>query len=575
MTFKKTLISSAIIASTALLSACGSSSSDPETTPPPSNSAPTDITLSSNTVAENAMAATIGTLSATDSDAGDTFTFTTADERFVISGDELALAESVVFDFEVDQSVDVTVQVEDSAGNTFSKALTIEITDELDFYGFASKFVDGESSVSYSGQIARHALIAELNHFIGEQLQSEIDAGNIASRQDVLDRLDRLFRTTEEQWDNFPITFTTGTKQTFFTDIASYKSLVGKIAGNDATGQHKDWTVAGTMTGWDSDTTPEGLVDILFGQLADNAEQYILGNQRLDADGAIITKLYLNADGTDLKQLIQKFLLGAVAYSQAMDDYFGDETEGKGLTTDNVSAVDGKSYSNLEHQFDEGYGYFGAARNYLSYNDNELAGKVESEEDGRADWNGKHDTDGDGVIDLLSEYNWGNSTNAAKRDRGTVGNTNPTNYTQDIMEALLAGRSLINENAGMALSAEQMEELVGYRDAVSKGWERAIATTVVHYINDTIADLENLGTDDFNLEDTAKHFSEMKGFALGLQFNPYSEISDADFDEIHRLMDVSPDLDTTTVATYIEDLKTARTMIATSLSLDEENVLNW
>ena len=55
---------------------------------------PDDISLTSaGPVAENAPGAVIGTLAATDPDLGDTtFTFTTSDTRFTITGDQLALA---------------------------------------------------------------------------------------------------------------------------------------------------------------------------------------------------------------------------------------------------------------------------------------------------------------------------------------------------------------------------------------------------------------------------------------------------------------------------------------------------
>ena len=45
----------------------------------------------------------------------------------------------------------------------------------------------------------------------------------------------------------------------------------------------------------------------------------------------------------------------------------------------------------------------------------------------------------------------------------------------------------------------------------------------------TIADLNNIGTDDFSYSDLAKHWSEMKGFALGLQFNRLSPVTDEQF----------------------------------------------
>ena len=42
-------------------------------------------------------------------------------------------------------------------------------------YQFDSKFVEGESSVSYSGQIARQVLISELNYEINTGLQDRVD----------------------------------------------------------------------------------------------------------------------------------------------------------------------------------------------------------------------------------------------------------------------------------------------------------------------------------------------------------------------------------------------------------------
>ena len=563
MKFKKSLINASVVAAALSLAACGGSSSDktPEPTQP-TNSAPTDITLSSTSVDENATGAVIGTLSATDSNASDTHSYTVNDERFVVNGAELSLAEGVVLDFETVESVDVEVTVTDSASATFKKTFTIDVNDLLDTYKFASKFTDDASSVKYTGQTARHVLIAELNHYIGNQLQADLASGELTSRQAVLDRLNKYFRTTEEQYDNFPITFNSNAAQGFLADISgSHKNLVGKIAGNDAGGQEKDWLTEFAGWGAKGSITPEGLIDVFFGQLADNAEEYLNGVAvRTASTGDEITKVYINTDGTDLKQLIQKFLLMAVPYSQAAGDYLGEDTEGKGLTTDNTGQDGTNAYSKLEHQYDEGFGYFGAARDYLAFSDEEIKANAARE---------------DGEIDLTTEYSFGQSVNAAKRDLGTVGNSASTDYTKTTMEAFLAGRKIINDNAGSALTDEQMTSLITQRDIAVDGWERAIAATVVHYINDTRADLEQLGTEDFNYANLAKHFSEMKGFALGLQFNPYSKITDAQFEQIHTLMGDKPVLTQADVEAYRADLLTARDIIQTALSFDAENVEKW
>ena len=574
MNLKKGALTLAIMST---LTACGGSSSTDKA--PVVNTAPTAIMLSNSAISENSVGAVVGSLSATDADSGDTFTFAVDDERFVTSGNELALAADVWLDFEAVQSIDVNVTVTDSSANTYTQALTIEVTDLLDTYSFESKFITGDSSVSYSGQIARHVLIAELNNYIANQLESDLDDGTLLTRDDVINKLNKFFRTTEEQYDNFPITFMDNTEQGFISDISSsHKNLLGKLAGNDTGGQEKDWN-GGDFAGWGAkgSITPTALIDLFFGQLADNAEQHLNGVVRQSVTGVDIGEVYINEDGTDLKQLIQKFLLVGITYSQATADYLGEDTDGKGLTTDNISQDGGtKAYSKLEHQFDEGFGYFGATRDYLAYNDNEIAGKVSSDEDGRSDWNGKHDSNDDGLFDLTSEVILGNAANAAKRDRGTVNYTAATDFTKDIMEAFIAGRNIINENAGTALTTEQMASLIAQRDIVVDGWERAIAATVIHYINAVHGDLDKFTSADFNYADTAKHFSELKGFALGLQFNPYSSISDEQFIQLHTLLANKPALDTAeNVIAYQANILAARAIIAQALSFDAENVENW
>jgi methionine-rich copper-binding protein CopC len=99
------------------------------------NSAPTDITLSANTMAENnAVNAEVGTLLTDDPDSGDTFTYElvvgTGDDNnasFNING--TSLRAGVAFDFEAKSSYSVRVRATDSANNTFEKAFTIRVED--------------------------------------------------------------------------------------------------------------------------------------------------------------------------------------------------------------------------------------------------------------------------------------------------------------------------------------------------------------------------------------------------------------------------------------------------------------
>jgi uncharacterized protein YgiM (DUF1202 family) len=98
------------------------------------SSPPTDITLSSNTVAENTASGTaVGTLATVDSDTGDTFTYTlvsgtgdTDNASFTIDSSSLKLAVSP--DYETKSSYSVRVRVTDSYSNTYEEAFTITVT---------------------------------------------------------------------------------------------------------------------------------------------------------------------------------------------------------------------------------------------------------------------------------------------------------------------------------------------------------------------------------------------------------------------------------------------------------------
>ncbi|MFC4171720.1 hypothetical protein ACFOYU_06570, partial [Microvirga sp. GCM10011540] len=103
-----------------------------EVTDTPAN-APTGISLSGNKAAEYAVAGTlVGTLSATDPNAGDAFTYTLLDNaggRFKIEGDKLLVANGFKLDFEQAASHTVKVQVTDRAGNTVAKDFAITVSD--------------------------------------------------------------------------------------------------------------------------------------------------------------------------------------------------------------------------------------------------------------------------------------------------------------------------------------------------------------------------------------------------------------------------------------------------------------
>lgn len=441
-------------------------------------------------------------------------------------------------------------------------------------YIFDSRFSPGTSSVATSGQVARQVLIADLNTEIATGLDTRITNAvtTVDTQAEALAILNQYYTGGTDTLGASPIALKTtpATKQTSYTDISAGKKLQNKIAGNDAVTDHKDWDAPGNFVGYTA-ASPDALIQTWLSAIAANTATKAAGTNRPDPiDASKSLKVYQSNDGLDLKQLVQKFLLGAITFSQGTDDYLDDATAGKGLLAPNVQ--DGtKPYTKLEHQFDEGFGYFGAARNYNDYTDNEIRGKSGRD----AFKNGYNDTDGDGAIDLLSEFNFGNSTNAAKRDAGS---TTGTDFTKSIFDAFVRGRAIIS-NASDPLTTAELDALKAQRDIIVTNWEKAIAATVVHYINDVLGDMGKFGQTTYSYGDHIKHWGELKGFALGFQFNPRSPMNTATrFADFHTKVGekpVLPNASAAAITAYKTALGEARDILQTAYNFDPSDVAGW
>ncbi len=445
-----------------------------------------------------------------------------------------------------------------------------------ELYEFASAFADGESAISYSGQVMRHVLIAEMVNYI-DGLTAQVGTGDPPLDGAILADLLFYFDFDSSTSGEVPLSIETtpASAQSIYNDVSTDKNLRDKTAGNDASTDHKVWNTPGNFIGFaaggEAADTPTKLIEYWFNQLDDLAFARGQSDVPLDPDGEPVEAVYLSADGHDLKQLIQKFLLGAITFAQASDDYLGDDVDGKGLLSPNTRE-EGKSYSTLGHAWDEAFGYFGAARDYPAYTDEELAGG-----EGRADYTSYHDSDGNDKIDLLREYNFGNSINCAKRDQGSA---EATDFTKEAFDAFWAGRKLIVETTG-ELDAAALETLKGHRDTAIGTWEKCIAATVIHYINDVLDDMDTFGTADYNFADHAKHWSELKGFALGLQFNPSSPMQEGTrFADFHSKIGDAPVLPNdaggqNAIDAYKTALQEARDMIRDAYEFSQANAEAW
>jgi hypothetical protein len=392
-------------------------------------------------------------------------------------------------------------------------------------YSFKSRFDSTKSSVSYGGQIVRQLLIQDLKTVIDNLGKAGASPVEVA---------DLLKYYEHKDADNLSSLTTTGTlpvKETKYSTISTGKDLKGKISSDVVTGTGKN---------------ADALIREWFQIISDNSK---------DPSKLGTSAVYTDSQGHNLSQLINKLLLGSVAYYQATGVYLNDL-----LTKDNVARSGTEPYTVMEHSWDEAFGYFGAARDFARYTDAQLSGAV-------ADY--VHDSNADGAIDLATEFNYAIARNAGKRDKDASG----VDFSKDAFDAFLKGRTAIVNKGTTA-------DITAHRTAVVNTFEKIIAATVVHYINDVIKDMATL-TNESNAQNSNTlngHWGEMKGYAWALQYSPFKLISTTQLEELHYLLGdaaVYAAPGTAEHTAYLTKLNSARDILKTAYSFSTENTNSW
>lgn len=454
-----------------------------------------------------------------------------------------------------------------------------------DLYQFTSRFIPGKSSVSYGGQSFRQVLISDLYSFM-----SQLNRGGYEGlAEDAYLAMDSFYSYDSQSELVVPgsiwgyATFGVGAlgldgatrpifEGEYYEDIQSKgKQLRNKTAGNDnplRRGELKGWSnpvVHGVhLSRQDRDNDgiiePEDLLDTWFKVCAaksSDSNPFLadLGNGRYQQ----VHQACVTEDGLDLSQLVQKFLHGAVSYSQAAGDYLSVALgPTKGLNADNSRAIAGAVYTAREHHWDEAFGYFGAARDYLLYDLKDIQAGY------------SRDTNKDGAIAILAEKNQGISINAAKRTLGAK--EQDVNFVFEAGDAFIKGRYLMSQTDGdpTLVRAQAMRAL--------GAWEKTLAASTIHYINKTISEMQSYGSPYYLFTNHAKYWSEMKGFGLAFQFSPVSILSDEGFDKLHLLLGDRPVLGSAgeaAVDAYVGKLLEARHLLRLAFSFSPTTTANW
>tara|TARA_B100000809_G_scaffold215432_1_gene220644 strand:+ start:293 stop:1510 length:1218 start_codon:yes stop_codon:yes gene_type:complete len=187
---------------------------------------------------------------------------------------------------------------------------------------------NGNSTVSFGGQTTRMEMLSEMVTYM--------KTANTAGSSITETILKNMYANSGYTWaDALGLGMTGSTKQ------LKNKTAYGSAGGSADVGVQN--TFEGYMTSLAniSATTTSGVEDGMSGTAGVWANDGVKGPYLMDAEGKEFT------------QLIEKGLMCSVLMSQITVNYLG------GIASDdNTEIIEGKDYTEMEHHWDEAYGYF-------------------------------------------------------------------------------------------------------------------------------------------------------------------------------------------------------------------------
>ena len=227
---------------------------------------------------------------------------------------------------------------------------------------------------------------------------------------------------------------------------------------------------------------------------------------------------YVIANGVEIDQLVQKGLMGAVLYYQATSNYL------ENISSDDNTDPNGSTATDMEHHFDEAFGCFGAPVDYSAQS-----------------------TTGD--ADFVANANfWG---------KDAIVRNPVLNNLDVIFKAFREGRA--------AISNSDYDTRDAAIATIRTEWEKVVAATIVHYINEVKTDITAGNTGK-----KYHHWAEAKGFAMCLRYNIAKAISSSDLSTVEAALGDKPGDITST-----GDFDNALTIIKNTYGFTDSQMTNF
>lgn len=236
------------------------------------------------------------------------------------------------------------------------------VIDEPTTYAFIR---DGASTVSFSGQTTRIMMAEEVIDALKDNTLSEAT-------------IDAMYAHAEGDSD--------------FSDAelnASSKNLRSKTAASS------DFFSANTTLANEIKADFDGWIAEQVAEVYPNwAVEATAGNPGFLQEAGGGSTRYINSQGLELNQAFNKGMIGALMVDQIVNNYVSTSVLDAGTNVEDNNAgtvADGKTYTNMEHKWDEAYGYaYGTSLNTATPNNtigsddsflNKYIGRVEGDAD--------------------------------------------------------------------------------------------------------------------------------------------------------------------------------------------------
>lgn len=302
---------------------------------------------------------------------------------------------------------------------------------------------DGQTTVSFQGQTDRLNMLTELKNYVVSG-----DQGEVLSSQKLLD----MYANANSPFESADLNASTKQleNKTNPAEVDFIKSIL-----NDAAEVSADVANNGTQ-----------------------ATEGVAGQIERGTSGKFIN---VTEKGWEFKEFTEKNVMASVFYHQIFNVYLSQEKIGKSV--DNVNLVEGKNYTELEHHWDEAFGYWGVPVDYPN---------------------------GDPILDADHKRFWANYTNSVGEILGV---------NEKLMTAYITGRAAIVANNHTVKNA-QIEIIIDQHELVA-------AAKAVHYLKSS---QNSLSTGDMG--SLFHTLSEGYGFFKAISLSPNAKLSQSEINEI-------------------------------------------